>query len=59
MSNDHSRLINEFLNGSINRRSFIKRAVATGMSAPVVASLLMNTPFRAGCFDAATHGTTA
>jgi len=47
MSNERTRIINEFLNGAINRRTFIRRAVATGISAPIVAGLLSAMPVAA------------
>ncbi len=44
MHNERSLVINDFLNGRIDRRKFIRRAVAAGVSAPIVAGLLSAYP---------------
>ena len=46
-------LINQFLRGAINRRTFIRRAVGLGLAAPVVASTLAMLPRGAFAQDAA------
>ena len=53
MHADQRELIQQFLAGSINRRSFIKRAVATGLAGSVIVSLLMAKPDLALAQDAA------
>jgi oligopeptide transport system substrate-binding protein len=53
MSHEHRDLINQFMRGEINRRSFIRRAVAVGLAAPTVATLLATVPR-----DAAAQGAT-
>jgi len=44
MPHEHHDLVNQFLTGAINRRTFIRRAVAAGLAAPAVASLLAMNP---------------
>lgn len=44
MPQTHHDLIDQFLRGAINRRTFIRRAVAAGMAAPAVAGLLAAVP---------------
>ena len=44
MSHEQRELINGFMKGEINRRTFIRRAVATGMAASAVAGLLAINP---------------
>ncbi|MGH2562449.1 MAG: ABC transporter substrate-binding protein [Thermomicrobiales bacterium] len=44
MRREHHELIAEFLRGSISRRTFIRRAIATGLSASVIVSLLAAKP---------------
>ncbi len=46
-------LINQFLRGAINRRTFIRKAVGLGLAAPVVASTLAMMPRGAFAQDAA------
>ena len=46
-------LINQFLRGAINRRTFIRKAVGLGLAAPVVASTLAMLPRGAFAQDAA------
>ena len=46
-------LINQFLRGAINRRTFIRKAVGLGLAAPVVASTLAMVPRGAFAQDAA------
>ena len=56
MSNERTQIINEFLNGGINRRTFIRRAVAAGISAPIVAGLLTSMPAAVSAQDATPEG---
>ncbi len=44
MSHEQQVLINQFLKGEVNRRTFIRRAVATGLAASAVAGLLAVNP---------------
>lgn len=44
MSHDQQVLISQFMKGEINRRTFIRRAVATGLAASAVAGLLAINP---------------
>ena len=44
MSHEQQVLINQFLKGEVNRRTFIRRAVATGLAASAVAGLLAINP---------------
>jgi oligopeptide transport system substrate-binding protein len=53
MPQTHHDLIDQFLRGAINRRTFIRRAVAAGMAAPAVAGLLAAVPRNAFAQDAA------
>lgn len=53
MNREHQRLIQQFVLGTIDRRTFIKRAVTLGLAAPTVGSLLLSTPRSAGAQDAA------
>ena len=46
-------LINQFLRGAINRRTFIRKAVGLGLAAPVVASTLAMLPRNAFAQDSA------
>lgn len=43
MRAEHAELVTAFLQGSINRRTFIRRAAATGLSASIVVALLTST----------------
>jgi ABC-type transport system substrate-binding protein len=44
MQREHRELIEEFLHGSISRRAFIRRAVAAGLSASMIVSMLAMNP---------------
>jgi ABC-type transport system substrate-binding protein len=52
MPQAHHDLIDQFLRGAINRRTFIRRAVAAGLSATAVAGLLASVPPSAFAQDA-------
>lgn len=53
MHNERVAIVNDFLNGRIDRRGFIRRAVAAGVSASVMAGLLAAYPSMGLAQDAA------